>query len=405
MKLDRFHPARRRILQAVCDSNRQIEDGTPAAAARGATRSGAGRGPLAASRASWPWIGALMVVVVSGAVLLNGLATPDARANRNAALPPAETSAPRAGLVDALTASAVALQAVMEDLAPSPVDPVLADAAMNDAPLSPFAEDWLVAPAGVSERLHLLFDEGQSLSSLFGLDVRTIVLDPGHGGVDPGASGAGGTQEKDITLDIARRLKQRLEQRGNYRIIMTRETDTTVSLRRRVALANAAGADLFLSIHVNALPNPDLNIVETYYFGLPTDRHAVRLVRRENRHSGLPMSEFKRLMGELSNTLKYQESAQLAGHVQRKLFGNLRKHDHSVLNVGVKTAPFVVLSGVEMPSVLAEISCISNRQTERRLSSANYREELAAYLEQGVISYLTTKRVEGVPTHGSKHIH
>ena len=131
------------------------------------------------------------------------------------------------------------------------------------------------------------------LTTLFGLGVRTIVIDPGHGGKDPGAIGPQGTMEKDITLDVAHRLKNRLEEKLTFNIYLTRETDETMSLSDRVKFTNAVGADLFVSIHVNSIPEASINTIETYYFGPPSDEKTLRLAERENADSMYSSADFK----------------------------------------------------------------------------------------------------------------
>ncbi len=226
------------------------------------------------------------------------------------------------------------------------------------------------------------------LSSLFGLDVKTIVIDPGHGGKDPGAIGIRGTQEKDITLDVSRRLKQRLIAKGPYKVLLTRDTDKTVSLAQRVEFAKSSKADLFISVHVNSLPNRSVNVIETFYFGPPLTSEILELAEQENRGSHFTIGELNKIVQDIGNTLKRQESAMLAAAIQENLFLNVRKHDDQVLDVGIKMAPFVVLSGTDVPSVLVEISCLTKEEEEIKLASAEYREKIASYIEEGIIRYM-----------------
>jgi N-acetylmuramoyl-L-alanine amidase len=227
-----------------------------------------------------------------------------------------------------------------------------------------------------------------SLSRLFGLHVKTIMIDPGHGGSLSGAIGKLGTREKDITLDIAKRLRDRLKRHGRFNIIMTRDKDVTVSLRERVELARLQKADLFVSIHVNYLPSNSMNIIETYFFGPPADEKTLRLAERENEATQYGLSEFKEIIEKIGYTLKYQESRQLAASIQKKLYLNIRKEDKDVRNYGVKRAPFLVLLGVDVPAVLTEVSCLSNIEEEKKLNTARHREDIAYYLEAGILDYL-----------------
>jgi N-acetylmuramoyl-L-alanine amidase len=240
----------------------------------------------------------------------------------------------------------------------------------------------------------LLVDDRVSLTSVFGLAVKTIVIDPGHGGIDPGAIGTQGTKEKDIALDVALRLRDKLERTGTYKILMTRDTDRFVPLSKRVEFANQAGADLFISIHVNSLPQKEPNVIETYFFGPPTDDATLRLAEQENSGSLYSIGAFKAMIQKIGDTLKRQESGTLARCIQKSLYRNIRKFDSHARDVGVKFAPFVVLLETDAPSVLAEISCITNKEAEGRLKSGEYREKIASFLEEGITAYLNSHQMQ-----------
>ncbi len=225
-------------------------------------------------------------------------------------------------------------------------------------------------------------------SRMLGLKIKTIMIDPGHGGAATGTVGTMGTKEKDVTLDIAKRLKTHLVKSGRYHVIMTREDDSTVPLQKRVALAHEAKADLFISIHLNYLPRKPINTIETYYFGPSTDEKILTLAQKENAGSEYGLSDFKEVMERLGKTLKLQESKEFAESIQAKLFQNSRKHSEGIQNHGVKRAPFVVLLGVDVPAVLAEVSCLSNREEEQELGSEDHRENIAKYLAAGIFDYL-----------------
>ncbi len=236
------------------------------------------------------------------------------------------------------------------------------------------------------------------LRRMLGLRIRRIMIDPGHGGTDPGTIGKMGTMEKEITLDIAGRLKTHLAEGRRYHVSMTREDDSFVPLHKRVILAREARADLFISIHVNHLPNKPINMIETYYFGPSNDEKTLRLAQQENAGSEYGLSDFKEVMERLGKTMKFQESKVFAESIQAKLFLNSRKHREDIQNYGVKRAPFVVLLGVEVPSVLAEVSCLSNSEEERELNSESHRENIATYLAAGIFDYLN----KGALTHEAK---
>jgi len=231
-------------------------------------------------------------------------------------------------------------------------------------------------------------NEGVPLSRVFGLGVKTIMIDAGHGGADSGAIGKMGTMEKDISLDIARRLKERLLRTGHYRVLMTREDDVAVSLNKRVEMAKAARADLFISVHLNYLPSRPINIIETYYFGPTSDDKIRKLAEKENAGSEYGLSDFKEMIGKIGETMKLQESREFAASIQKSLFANSSKHNGNVYDFGVKRAPFVVLLGADVPAVLAEVSCLSNGQEEKELNTEGHRENIARYLEAGIMDYL-----------------
>jgi N-acetylmuramoyl-L-alanine amidase len=230
-----------------------------------------------------------------------------------------------------------------------------------------------------------------SLRNIFGLKIKTIVIDPGHGGEDPGTSGQSGTREKNITLDIAKRLYQRLYRYDGYCILLTRTEDETLSLESRIEFANSHKADLYVSIHVNNIPNKPYSIIETYYFGPNTDHGALALAEKENSGTQYTMSDFKAMVQKINNTLKYQEAKVLARSIQRNLYGNIHRDNDNIHDYGVKMAPFIVLLGVDMPSVLTEVTCLSSQEEEKKLKSEGYREDIARYMEEGIIQYLQIK--------------
>ena len=233
---------------------------------------------------------------------------------------------------------------------------------------------------------------------MLGLKIRTIMIDAGHGGTDSGTRGKMGTIEKDLTLDIAKRLKAHLMKRDLHHVLMTREDDSFVALDRRVALAREKKVDLLISIHLNSLPKTNTNIIETYYFGPSNDKKTLRLAERENAGSEYGLSDFKEIVEMLGKTMKLQESKEFAESIQANLFLNRRKHSDDIENHGVKRAPFVVLLGVDVPSVLVEVSCLSNHDEEQELNSESHRENISRYLATGIFDYLN----KGALTHEAK---
>ena len=227
-----------------------------------------------------------------------------------------------------------------------------------------------------------------NIATLFDLSVKTIVIDPGHGGRDPGAIGKNGLKEKEVTLDIARRLRNRLEKHLNYRIFMTRNDDVKLSLKDRVEFANNKGADLFISIHVNSISVVPLMVIETYFFGAKADQGTIEVAEKENQGSEYLMAEFKDMIAKISDNFKQQESETLAMCIQRNLFLNIHDQNDTAVSRGIKSAPFIVLLGTNMPSILTEVSCISSEEEEKKLAAPIYREEIASYLESGIIKYL-----------------
>lgn len=259
---------------------------------------------------------------------------------------------------------------------------------------SPAADAGSTAPASASfpDVDPALFQGGKGLTlrRQLGLRVRTILIDPGHGGEDTGAIGLAGTREKEMTLDIARRLKRRLQERGRAEVLLTRDADRTLALTERVAIAAAMHADLFVSVHLNFLPRKPINIIETFYFGPATDAAAAESARRENGREGPGMSELREIIERMGTRLRLEESRRLAAAIQSSLYRNSRRQDAAVLDRGIKRGPFVVLNRAEVPAVLAEVSCLSNAEEEARLGGERHREDIAAYLESGILDYLTS---------------
>ena len=216
--------------------------------------------------------------------------------------------------------------------------------------------------------------------------VRRVAIDAGHGGVDSGTALTYGLLEKEITLDVATRLEGVLEARG-FETVMTRRDDEEVSLRERAEIANAAGADLFLSIHVNWYPDRHARGVETYILGPTDDPQLAQKAASENSAPGFTLADSRRLLERMWAGVRHDESHRLASDIQETLFETLRDANPEVVSRGVLRAPFVVLVATEMPAVLAEVACLSNDREARLLALPRYRERIASGLAAGVARY------------------
>ena len=227
---------------------------------------------------------------------------------------------------------------------------------------------------------------GFSLSRQLGLRVSRVVIDAGHGGHDPGAKTKGLT-EADLVLDVALRLERLLSKQDGFEVVLTRRVDTFVPLEERTAIANREGADLFLSIHANASTNRAARGVETYFLNLTANPEAEMVAARENAASSLSMNQLPDIVKKIALNNKIHESRDFASMIQASLASQLQKTDRSVRNLGVKQAPFMVLLGATMPSVLAEISFITNKEDAAMLKTEKYRQRIAEALYAGVIRY------------------
>jgi N-acetylmuramoyl-L-alanine amidase len=223
-------------------------------------------------------------------------------------------------------------------------------------------------------------------ASAFPLSVRRVVLDAGHGGTDPGASSISNVSEKEITLDIEKRLGVLLRQNG-FEVIATRDNDRLIPLRERARLANGSHSDIFVSIHVNSIPHPDNHGVETYYLGPTNDPTLTKLAATENLTSGYALADLRKLLDGVYADVRRDESQRLATAVQLQLFSGLRGVDPGLENWGVKRAPFIVLVATEMPAILAEVGCLSNEREAEMLRSGAYRQQIAQALFHGIHAY------------------
>ncbi|MEW6363081.1 MAG: N-acetylmuramoyl-L-alanine amidase [Acidobacteriota bacterium] len=229
-----------------------------------------------------------------------------------------------------------------------------------------------------------------SMARQLGLGVRVVVVDAGHGGTDPGCIGRSGTQEKTVTLDIAKRLKPLLEQQVGCRVVLTRDEDRFVPLEERTAIANTLKADLFLSIHVNSSRRTTTYGTETYFLNFATDERAMEVAARENAMSTKSMSELQTLVQRIALNSKIDESREVAGIIQRNLVTRMLRYNSKAKNLGVKQAPFYVLIGAQMPSVLVETNFMSQSAEEKLLRSTTYRLHVAEALLAGIKEYMGT---------------
>ncbi|MFC1838710.1 N-acetylmuramoyl-L-alanine amidase [Thermodesulfobacteriota bacterium] len=231
-------------------------------------------------------------------------------------------------------------------------------------------------------------DDNVSLARQLGLSVKRIVIDPGHGGRDPGCIFKGGIEEKDITLDIAKRLKKKIEKEMECEVFLTRTKDVSMPLDERTAFANIKKADLFISLHVNAHKQEKIYGVETYFLNMATDKRAVMVAARENATSEKNISDLQSILNDLMLNTKISESSKLAYQVQDGIMGDIKKSYRTYKSLGVKQAPFYVLIGAKMPAVLVETGFITNSTERKRLQSSKYKEMLAQGIVSGIKSYV-----------------
>jgi N-acetylmuramoyl-L-alanine amidase len=237
---------------------------------------------------------------------------------------------------------------------------------------------------------------GFSMARQLGLGVSRIVIDPGHGGHDPGAMGKDVT-EAEVVLDIALRLEKLLQKAEGVEVILTRRTDEFIPLPERTAIANREGADLFLSIHANASPNGQGRGVETYFLNFANNLTAAAVAARENAASVQAMGALPDFVRAIALNNKLDESRDFATHVQRAMVARLRASNKTLRDLGVKQAPFVVLIGAAMPSVLAEISFVTNPQEAKLLKGNVYRQRIAESLFNAIRKYQSSlKRITNV---------
>lgn len=302
------------------------------------------------------------------------------------------------------------------DLSPRPAPPEVDEFAPPAVVVAPAARAAVVeplasppAPAPVPERAPVVpaapaptvpaanTDGSFSLARQLGLGISRIVIDAGHGGHDPGTL-TSGTNEARLVLDVALRLEKLLVKDG-FDVVLTRRTDTFIPLEQRTAIANREGADLFLSIHANASRDPKARGIEVYYLSFASNPEAEAVAARENATSAGGMHNLPGIVRAIALNNKLDESRDLAAMVQQSLTARLSKTNVGMRNRGVKKAPFVVLIGAQMPSILAEIGFITNRQEVALIKTPAYRQKIAESLQAAVVQYQRSlKRQTAVAT-------
>jgi len=292
-------------------------------------------------------------------------------------------------------------------LVPSAPKKVVVEADDNDdsaddtgaAPQKPVATSAKVASRGRSTKVGVSASRrareaeptssgDRSLIRALGLKIGKIVIDPGHGGHDTGTIGPNGFYEKDLVLDVSKRLGKLLESRLGAQVVFTRRDDTFIPLETRTSIANQEQADLFVSVHANSSHDPDARGVETYYLNFTSSPEALEVAARENAASDKSIHELQDLVKKIALREKIDESREFASDVQQSLHTGLASKSPGIRDRGVKKAPFVVLIGANMPSILAEISFISNPGDEKRLRNAEYRQRIAESLYRGISRYV-----------------
>jgi N-acetylmuramoyl-L-alanine amidase len=300
--------------------------------------------------------------------------TPRATATLNAAKSAVQPSAPPAAETTELAAKPAPISSI------DPRPPASGLSANNKSPIAPPSPELSKAARHNSAG-------GSSLTRALGLKIGRIVIDPGHGGHDQGTTGVKGLLEKDLVLDVSQRLGKLIEERMNAEVIYTRTDDSFIPLEGRTALANEKKADLFLSIHANSSPIPRIAGVETFYLNFTDSKEALEVATRENATSQRSVFELQDIAQKIALHEKLDESKEFANRIQASLFSFTSRNVAGERNRGIKKAPFVVLIGANMPSVLAEIGFLTNAREEALLKKPDYRQKLADALYRGLSRY------------------
>ncbi|MGA8305150.1 MAG: N-acetylmuramoyl-L-alanine amidase, partial [Candidatus Acidiferrales bacterium] len=302
-----------------------------------------------------------------------------------------EAAAPRVDDPKSAAKAAESVRANLHNATPPPPGNSAADLASKPAiPKSKVKADQIAGlkPAPAPEPKPNR-DGQRSLTRALGLKISRIVIDPGHGGHDTGTIGPHGLMEKDLCLDVALRLGRLIEQKlPSAEVVYTRTDDTFVPLEDRTSLANQAKADLFISIHANSSHDPDARGIETFYLNFATSGESMEVATRENALSQSSLHDLQDIIKKIARNEKIEESKELAADIQDSLSRRLQTVSQEEHNRGVKKAPFIVLIGANMPSVLSEISFISNPSDERLLRKTDQRQRVADGLYRGIAAYL-----------------
>jgi N-acetylmuramoyl-L-alanine amidase len=321
---------------------------------------------------------------MDGEPLVSGGAAPDPVAPR-ATVPPPDAAAARAPEVRPESPAVHAAEGLANSPTKSPSDGA-ADRVGESSAKRPADSSADGAAAAVTAfAAPFSFPSGEQDSAG---PIRKIVIDPGHGGHDPGAIGPTRLREKDVTLAISKRTARKLAEAG-FEVVLTREDDRYLALAERTALANAHRGDLFVSVHANAHPRRDRQGVETWVLDVNSDRYSRRLAARENGildDADSPL-DVRRILADLDAKVSAQASRKLAGMVQREMTGGIRQRFGPVRDLGVKSALFYVLLGARMPAVLVETAFISNRTEEKRLASGKFQDEVASALVRAITTF------------------
>lgn len=227
-----------------------------------------------------------------------------------------------------------------------------------------------------------------TMARQLGLGVRTVLIDPGHGGADPGCLDPTALYEKDLALDISLRLRDLLKANTGLSVLMTRESDIAVPLENRTVIANQRRADIFVSVHINAFPDAKRKGIETFFLNFSTDPTVNALAARENATTTKTIGEMDKIIRKIVQNSKIVESQELARRVQKSLIAAARTRYKDVVDLGTKGGPFWTLIGAEMPSILVEISHLSNPVEARRLREDAYRQAAARGIYEGILAYL-----------------
>ena len=259
---------------------------------------------------------------------------------------------------------------------------------VGKAAVTPASERSKVRLARSAREAQPMAKGDRSLIRALGLKIGKIVIDPGHGGFDTGTIGPNGLLEKDLVLDVSRRLGRLLEARLGAEVDYTRRDDTFIPLETRTAIANQDQADLFISVHANSSRDPDARGVETYYLNFSSSAEALEVAARENAVSEKSIHELQDLVKRIALQEKIDESREFATDVESALHSGLALKNPGLRDRGVKKAPFIVLIGANMPSILAEVSFVSNPGDERRLETSEFRQRIAESLYRGIAKYV-----------------